>query len=105
MARTQLMNYLRRLGRRQRAAQQCGLPVEALEDHLPAQRERLTRQTRREFIRNAALASAGLALSHSLSAKPVGSRQPRIVIVGAGISGLQCAITLADKRSEERRVG
>src|ERR1019366_6701147 len=59
MARTELMNYLHRLGRRQRAAQQCGLPVEAMEDHLPA------RQTRREFIRTAALASAGLALSHS----------------------------------------
>src|ERR1035438_6731690 len=97
MARTQLMNYLRRLGRRQRAAQQCGLPVEAMEDHLPAWRQRLARQTRREFIRSTALASAGLALSHSLSAKPVGSRQPRIVIVGAGISGLQCALTLADK--------
>src|ERR1035438_10206563 len=97
MARTQLMNYLHRLGRRQRAAQQCGLPVEAMEDHLPAWRQRLARQTRREFIRNAALASAGLALSHSLSAKPVGLRQPRIVIVGAGISGLQCALTLADK--------
>src|ERR1035438_10323884 len=101
MARTQLMNYLRRLGRRQRAAQQCGLPVEAMEDHLPAQRERLTRQTRREFIRNATLASAGLALSHSLSAKPVGSRQPRIVIVGAGISGLQCALTRSEEHTSE----
>lgn len=97
MARTQLMNYLRRLGRRQRAAQQCGLPLKAMEDHLPARRQQLARQTRREFIRNAALASAGLALSHSLSAKPVGSRQPRIAIVGAGISGLKCALTLADK--------
>src|ERR1035438_3077765 len=96
MARTHLMNYLRRLGCRQRAARQCGLPVEAMEDHLPARGLRLTRQTRREFIRNAALASAGLALSHSLSAKPAGSRQPRIAIVGAGISGLQCALTLAD---------
>ena len=91
------MNYLRRLGRRQRAAQQCGLPVEAMEDHLQARGQRLARQTRREFIRNAAMASAGLALSQSLSAKPVGSRQPRIAIVGAGVSGLQCALTLADK--------
>src|ERR1035437_4323012 len=95
MARTQLMNYLRRLGRRQRAAQQCGLPVKAMEDPLLA--PRLARQTRREFIRNAALASAGLALSQSLSAKPMSSRQPRIAIVGAGISGLQCALSLADK--------
>src|ERR1039458_4524217 len=97
MPRTHCMNCLRRLGRSQRVAQQCGLPVMAMEDNLPARHQRLARQTRREFFRNAALASAGLALGQSLSPKPVGSRQPRIAIVGAGISGLQCALTLADK--------
>jgi monoamine oxidase len=91
------MNFLRRLGRRQQAAEHYNLPIEALAEHVAAQRPRLAGLTRRDFLRNAAMAAAGLALSHRVSAKPGHSRLPRIAIVGAGISGLNCALTLADK--------
>ena len=63
--------------------------------------------TRRRFIRNSALAGAGMALGVGCSPTPsstnatpgrpnapAGSRQPRIVIVGGGMAGLNTAYKL-----------
>lgn len=51
--------------------------------------------TRRRFLASSLAAGAGLALPGCLSRNP--PKEPRIAIVGAGIAGLTCALTLADK--------
>lgn len=92
MARTPILRELRRLFREQGAARACGL---ALRDW----RERSAEQTfrrgvsRRDFLTGLAAASVASAFPHVARA----SGGPRIVIVGAGLAGLTCALTLADR--------
>ncbi|HEX6456789.1 MAG TPA: FAD-dependent oxidoreductase [Solirubrobacterales bacterium] len=50
--------------------------------------------TRREAIRRAGIAGAGLALSGTLAAPARGATAPRIVVVGAGLAGLSAAYDL-----------
>lgn len=50
--------------------------------------------SRRHFLQSSAVAAAALAMPRWATAAV--SAQPRIAIVGAGISGLNCALTLAD---------
>ncbi|HZE97097.1 MAG TPA: NAD(P)/FAD-dependent oxidoreductase [Planctomycetota bacterium] len=84
MARTPLLSAIRRLYREHRAARDRGIPVDAL-------RERGL--SRRTFL-------AGTAAAVAASAVPALAQTPRngpkIVIVGAGIAGLTCALTLRD---------
>src|SRR5262245_6834150 len=89
MARTPLLRTFQRLYRQHRAARALGLPLDAC-------RERAT-LSRRTFLAGAGAAGVG-ALTGSLpaAARPVAA-QPKIVIVGAGIAGLNCALSLRDQ--------
>lgn len=86
MARTPLLTSFQRLFRQHRAAREIGLPLEACRE-------------RARFSRRTFLAGAGAtALTGALpaAARPVAG-QPKIVIVGAGIAGLNCALGLRDQ--------
>jgi monoamine oxidase len=50
--------------------------------------------TRREALRRAGIAGAGLALSGAIAAPARGATTPRIVVVGAGLAGLSAAYNL-----------
>jgi monoamine oxidase len=79
-----------------RHARARDVPPEAiLERRAAAKQNDGPRLTRRQFIAGAAAGVAALALPHRTFAG--GGRSPsRIAIVGAGISGLNCALALAD---------
>lgn len=53
-------------------------------------------QTRRRFIRNGIITSAGLLLSAKSSAFHIGQK-PKVIIIGAGLSGLAAAYSLTKK--------
>ncbi len=88
MSRTPLMRMLRRLASEHQAALQQGVSIETI-------RERQAHLQRRDFLKMAAFAAAA---SLAPSAKPLfaGGRQPKIAIVGAGVAGLNAALTLRD---------
>jgi monoamine oxidase len=57
----------------------------------------LQRRTRREFLRAAALTGAGALLGPTFTAGTSWARgRERVAVVGAGIAGLSCALTLRD---------
>jgi monoamine oxidase len=92
MARTPLLRAFRRLAEEHRAAERRGMPPAELRG------ERDEALSRREFVKRAGLASAGLALAPAaLARRATGTPAPRIAIVGGGIAGLTAALTLADK--------
>ncbi len=89
MARTPLLSAIRRLYREHRAARALNLPVEACRDRALV--------SRRGFLAGAGAAAVG-ALGGGLPAlarSPKGD--PKVVIVGAGIAGLTCALSLKDQ--------
>ena len=90
MARSPLMRHLRRLARDHAAASLRGVePAQVREERAAAL------IGRREFMQGfGALGAAALA-SRPQAAKALAS-QPRIVVVGAGIAGLNAALTLQD---------
>lgn len=55
--------------------------------------------TRREFLRQSALATASVLVSHPLLGNPLPTR-PRVIVLGAGLSGLAAAYALAKARCE-----
>src|SRR5262245_25509296 len=85
MPRTPLLRSILEMARNHTRARVRGLPVEAVV-------EGQSRVSRRAFLAGAGAATAALALPRRLLA----AGSPRIAIVGAGISGLSCALTLAD---------
>ena len=92
MARTPLLRAFRGLAEEHRAAERRGLPPAELRG------ERDEALSRREFVKRAGLASAGLAVAPAaLARRAAGATAPRIAIVGGGIAGLTAALTLADK--------
>jgi len=94
MARTPLLNAIRRLLRDARVARANGLSLEALHDVRAAQAERIND---RGISRRAFLASAGIATAATVIPRiSFAATQPAIVIVGAGIAGSNCALELAD---------
>ncbi len=96
MARTQLLRSIVRLASQYRVADQAGLEVESIresQDHEVLSGQRAL--TRRRFLAGSATAAAALALPQRSFGSLV--REPRIAIVGAGVSGLNCALALADK--------
>jgi monoamine oxidase len=88
MGRTPLLRSLRQLARDARVSRQTGIPVDELADLRAARR-----LSRRDLLAGAAAGAAALALPRRVRA----AGQPKVVIVGGGIAGLTCALTLRDK--------
>jgi monoamine oxidase len=88
MARTPLLRSILDMARDHRRAEARGVPVEAIVE------ERALAVSRRRFLVGVGTAAAALSLPGPKLAH--GAQQPKIAIVGAGISGLTTALTLAD---------
>jgi monoamine oxidase len=99
MARTPLLRALQRLAAEHRAAESLGMPPAELRGR------REDALSRREFVKRAGLTGAAVAvggsaaLSRTASAAR-GGTTPSVAIVGAGIAGLNAALTLWDKGYE-----
>src|SRR5438105_5096893 len=91
MARTPLMRQLQQLAHDHRLAGQRGIPLAAVRDGRAA-------ISRRQCLKAGTAGAAGLALAGpwNLAQTALAARQPRIGIIGAGISGLTAALTLQD---------
>lgn len=88
MARTPLLRSLRDLSRKVWQSQRTGVPVPELDASRPT-----TPMSRRRFLAGAAVAGAALAMPSRALAR----RRQSAVIVGGGIAGLTCALTLRDR--------
>jgi monoamine oxidase len=82
MARTPLLRSIQKLVRDARLAKHTGIPVDEIRGI-----------SRRRFLTGAAAGAAVLGMPKLARAKS----QPSVVIVGGGIAGLTCALTLRDK--------
>jgi monoamine oxidase len=91
MPRTTLFSTLLRVARDHAEAQRRGIDVQALRD----ERAR-GRVSRRAFLAAAGAAAATATLSAERPARA--GAEPRVAIVGGGISGLAAALTLADAK-------
>jgi monoamine oxidase len=87
MARTPLLQSIRQLARDALLSRRTGIPAAEL-------REMRGAITRRKLLTGAAVGAAALALPRRARA---GGPQPSIAIVGGGIAGLTCALTLRDR--------
>ena len=94
MARTPLLSTLGRLFRDARIARANGLSLEALREVRAAHAERVKARgiSRRTFLASAGVATAATVVPRLSFA----AAEPTVVIVGAGIAGLNCALELAD---------
>jgi monoamine oxidase len=91
MARTPLLRAFRRLAEEHRSADRLGIPPAELRGR------REDAYSRGEFLKRAGVAGAGLAAAPAaLGVRRTAAGAPRIAIVGAGIAGLNAALTLAD---------
>lgn len=93
MARTPLLHALRTLLRQHQISRRLNVPTESLR---AAHTQRIAQRpvTRRAFVAGSAALAAAAALPRGARAS---NRDPRIAIVGGGIAGLNCALTLADR--------
>src|SRR5690242_17176591 len=96
MARTNLLRSIKRAGRQVRFASRNGIPVDEVLGLVSSRRARRKNVTRREFLTTIGMGGAGLILSEKVSAALLMRSRARIAIIGGGISGLNCALTLAD---------
>jgi monoamine oxidase len=95
MPRTPLLRALRRLAAEHRAAEQLGIPPAELRGQ---QQEAAASYSRSDLLKRGAVAGAGVVAGSAFLAEQAKSATaPRIAIVGAGIAGLNAALTLADK--------
>jgi len=93
MARTPLLRTLFQMSRDHQAANRAGVPVEAVREARARAAETKRGLTRRRILQGAgALAATALLPRRARAAKGA----PRVAIIGAGISGLSAALTLAD---------
>lgn len=94
MARTPLLSTLRCLFRDARIARAHGVPLEALREvrGVRAYSARARGIPRRRFLAGAGVATAATLIPRFSFA----AAEPTVVIVGAGIAGLNCALELAD---------
>jgi monoamine oxidase len=88
MPRTPLLRAIRQLAADARASKQTGIPVDELREIRAARR-----LSRRHFLAGGAAAATLLAVPKRARA----ASQPKVVIVGGGIAGVTCALTLRDK--------
>jgi len=93
MARTPLASSLRTLWRDLTRARAQGIPVDELADRAAAR----PRPSRRELLAGAA---AGAALLAAPGRARAAAADPTVAIIGGGIAGLSCALTLLDKGIE-----
>lgn len=91
MARTPLLRSLRALIRDVRASRRTGVPVDAVREARAAAPRGLSR---RKFLTGAAAGAAALGLARP--ARALAATQKSVTIVGGGIAGLTCALTLRD---------
>jgi monoamine oxidase len=92
MARSPLLRSLQSLAHEHRAASQLGVEVEEYRERVAE-----ARLSRRELVKRAGLAGAIAAAGPLAFARGArAASQPRIAIVGAGISGLAAALQLQD---------
>src|SRR6267143_1605619 len=89
MARTPLLSRFQDLVADFKEADRSGRTVQAVQ-----QERRQLRLTRRDFLKTAGAAVGAVALAGRLPA--FAASPPRIAIIGAGISGLNAALTLSD---------
>ncbi len=91
MPRTPLLRSIRNLVRDLRVSRATGVPV----DELPELRaeQKAKKLSRRGFLAGAAVGATALALPRVARA----AGQPSVTIVGGGIAGLTCALTLRDR--------
>jgi monoamine oxidase len=95
MARTPLMQALQRMASEHAEASERGVSVDEV------RHERQLRLSRRDLLKGAGALAAGLALTDPLNLagrlmKADAASKPRIAIIGAGIAGLNAALTLQD---------
>ncbi len=90
MSRTPLLRSIRQLVRDLRASRATGVPVDELEE---VRAEHKAKLSRRHFLAGAAVGAAAFAVPRAARA----ATQPSVTIVGGGIAGLTCALTLRDK--------
>ena len=88
MGRTPLLRSIRQLARDARASRATGIGVDEIRD-IRAERT----LTRRRLLTSAAAGAALLAVPGRVRAA---RNQPKVTIVGGGIAGLTCALTLRD---------
>ena len=93
MARTPLLDVFVTLFREYRAAHAAGLPLSGLREQRVAHADTLRGLSRRELLASGAAGALALALPRRVGA----AGQPTVVVVGAGIAGLTCALELADR--------
>ncbi|HSR96479.1 MAG TPA: FAD-dependent oxidoreductase, partial [Kofleriaceae bacterium] len=92
MARTPLLRSIRQLARDAHASKATGIPIDEVVQIRAMRAEH--RLSRRRFLVGAAAGAAALAVpGRGRAAK----NQRRITIVGGGIAGLTCALTLRDR--------
>jgi monoamine oxidase len=95
MARTPLLRALETLARDHAAAEALGMTPEDV--RRAREKAAAGGTTRREFLRTLGAGAAGALLAPTLLERVAqAATPPRIAIVGAGISGLSAALTLAD---------
>lgn len=92
MARTTLARMLRRIADDHRSGDRLGIPA----GEVPAQRA-VAALNRRSFLAGTAALGAGAAVLGAGVRPARAAAQPRIAIIGAGISGLAAALWLQDK--------
>lgn len=100
MARTPLLDVFVSLFREYRAAHAAGLPLSGLREQRVAHADTARGLSRRELLASGAAGALALALPQRVGA--VG--QPTVVVVGAGIAGLTCALELRGPRHRVNRV-
>jgi monoamine oxidase len=88
MARTPLLRSIRQLAHDAQASRATGVPVDEIRAIRAARAV-----SRRRFLAGAAAGAAALALPTRARAA---AGQPKITIIGGGIAGLTCALTLRD---------
>jgi monoamine oxidase len=95
MARTPLLRALARLAREHDDAERLGITTGELRE-----RRAEATFTRRELLQRAGAVAAGIAVAPALfprDARAAAGTPARVAIVGAGIAGLNAALTLQDK--------
>jgi monoamine oxidase len=93
MAKTPLLSSLRSLWVELHRARRTGIPLDELRSMRAFQRSVAPRPSRRQLLAGGAALAGAVALPRPARAR---GRGPSIGVVGGGIAGLNCALTLAD---------